>query len=54
MNSKVLSIIVPSYNMEAYLERGLTSLIVDDARMQLFEVLIINDGSKDKTAEIGH
>jgi len=40
--------------MEAYLERGLTSLIVDDARMGLFEALIMNDGSKDRTLEIGH
>jgi len=40
--------------MEAYLERCLTSLIVDDARMQLFETLVMNDGSKDRTSEIGH
>ena len=51
---KILTIIIPSYNMEAYLAKGLSSLIVDEARMQLFEALIINDGSKDKTSEIGH
>jgi len=52
--NKLLTIIIPSYNMERYLERGLTSLIVDDARMQLFEALVMNDGSKDRTSEIGH
>jgi len=52
--NKLLTIIIPSYNMEAYLERALTSLIVDDASMQLFEALVMNDGSKDRTSEIGH
>lgn len=40
--------------MEKYLDRCLSSLIVDDDHMKMFETLIINDGSKDKTSEIGH
>lgn len=54
MNDKILTIIIPSYNMEAYLDRCLSSLIVESDKMPLFEALIINDGSKDKTSEIGH
>lgn len=49
---KVLSIIVPTYNMENYLNKCLDSLIVSN--MDLLEVLVINDGSKDKSSEIAH
>ena len=59
--SKILTIVVPSYNMEAYLGKCLDSLIVRDAdgslnanMMDALEVLVINDGSKDRTSEIGH
>lgn len=54
MMEKILTIIIPSYNMEAYLERCLSSLLVEEDLMDLFEALVINDGSKDKTSEIGH
>ena len=53
-NRCLLSIIIPAYNMEKYLERCLSSLVVDENQMCLFEVLVINDGSKDRTSEIGH
>jgi len=46
---KVLSIIIPSYNSEGYLARCLDSLNLHDDRL---EVLIINDGSSDRTKEI--
>ena len=52
--NKTLTIIIPSYNMEKYLDRCLSSLIIDDGLMDLLEALIINDGSKDRTSEIGH
>lgn len=51
---KILTLIIPAYNMEKYLDRCLSSLIVDQEKMLHFEALIINDGSKDKTSEIGH
>ena len=51
---RILTIIIPAYNMEKYLGRCLSSLIVDEAQLQMFEALVINDGSKDKTSEIGH
>ena len=48
---KILTVVVPAYNMEAYLEYCLDSLCVgrDD-----LEVLIVNDGSKDATSVIAH
>ena len=52
--SKILTIIVPAYNMEKYLERGMKSLILTSDLMKKLEVIIVNDGSKDKTSEIAH
>ena len=52
---KLLTIIVPTYNMEMYLDKCLTSLIVgepDCEVMRKLEVLVINDGSTDKSSEI--
>ena len=52
---KILSIIVPAYNMEAYLPKCLGSLIVDDKELlQKLDVIVVNDGSKDRTSEIAH
>ena len=52
---KLLSIIVPSYNMEKYLPNGLGSLVVPDAELlQSLDVIVVNDGSKDRTSEIAH
>lgn len=55
MHDKILSIIVPSYNMEAYLPKCLGSLVVDDKDLlQKLDVIVVNDGSKDRTSEIAH
>ena len=52
---KILSIIVPSYNMEAYLPKCLGSLVVDDKDLlQKLDVIVVNDGSKDRTSGIAH
>lgn len=52
---KILSIIVPSYNMEAYLPKCLGSLVIaDEALLQKLDVIVVNDGSKDRTSEIAH
>ena len=52
---KILSVVVPSYNMEAYLPRCLGSLVVPDGTlMKRLDVLVVNDGSKDRTSEIAH
>ena len=51
---KILTIIVPTYNMEKYLRNCLDSLIVDEEGMKQLEVLVINDGSKDSSSQIAH
>ncbi|WP_010140161.1 glycosyltransferase family 2 protein [Oceanicola sp. S124] len=45
-----VSIVVPSYNVEATLEETLTALLAQT--FQDLEVLVIDDGSSDRTAEI--
>lgn len=53
--NKILSIIVPAYNMEAFLPKCLGSLIVDDKELlQKLDVIVVNDGSKDRTSMIAH
>ena len=53
--NKVLSIVVPSYNMEAYLSKCLGSLVIGDNEFQQkLDVIVVNDGSKDRTSEIAH
>lgn len=49
---KILTIIIPSYNMEALLERCLNSFIAKD--LENLEVIIVNDGSKDNTILIAN
>ncbi|MBR1564141.1 MAG: glycosyltransferase family 2 protein [Paludibacteraceae bacterium] len=52
---KLLTIVIPMYNMQDYLHRCLDSLILDDETlMQQLEVLVINDGSKDNSSVIAH
>lgn len=49
-NDILISIIVPVYNVEKYLEKSLKSII--DACIDKTEILIINDGSKDNSEKI--
>lgn len=49
----ILTIIIPSYNMQQYLDKCLSSL-TDDRFIGCLQVLIINDGSKDRTEEIAN
>ena len=51
---KILTIVIPTYNMQDYLRRCLDSLIVPEEQMQLLEVLVVNDGSKDNSSVIAH
>lgn len=45
----VLSIIVPVYNVEKYLERCLLSILEQQLEAEEYEVLIVNDGSPDNS-----
>lgn len=49
---KLLTIVIPSYNVEKYIEKAVTSMANNKLNDKL-EILIVNDGSKDNTAEIG-
>lgn len=51
---KILTIVIPTYNMQDYLRRCLSSLIVPEEQMKQIEVLVVNDGSKDKSSAIAH
>ena len=46
----MISIIIPVYNAEKYLERCIKSVL--DSTYGNFEVLLINDGSSDRSLEI--
>ena len=55
MNNKneMISIVIPAYNEEKGISMVLTDLktILDDTQLQ-YEIIIVDDGSSDKTAEI--
>lgn len=48
---KIVSFIIPSFNVEKYLNVCLSSFLDQNVMMDI-EVIIVDDGSKDKTAEI--
>lgn len=50
---KILTVIVPTYNMEQYLDYCLSSLCVK-RHAEAVEVLIVNDGSTDSSSAIAH
>lgn len=52
MNDKILTIVVPAYNMEKYIEKTLDSMVVDPEFLNKIEVIIVDDGSTDSTADI--
>ena len=47
-----ISIIIPAYNAEQYFDRCFASIYNNNLSEDKFEVIVINDGSKDRTAEI--
>lgn len=50
---KLLSVCFPCYNMEEYLERSVGSLLLPEV-IDYMEIIIVNDGSNDKTIEIAN
>ena len=51
---KILTVVIPTYNMQDYLRRCLDSLIIPEEQMKQLEVLVVNDGSKDSSSAIAH
>lgn len=50
---KTISFIIPAYNSEKYLSKCLNSFLYTENTNSKIEVIIVNDGSTDKTEEIG-
>ncbi len=50
--NKLLSIIIPVYKVESYINKCLDSLILSEEQMAKMDVLIINDGTPDRSAEM--
>ena len=48
---KLLTVVVPTYNVEKYIKQNLESFVVEDV-MDDLEVLVVNDGSTDGAVEI--
>lgn len=49
-----LSIVIPLYNKEKYIDRCLTSLLTQDVSPNEYEIIIVDDGSKDSSGPIAH
>ena len=50
--SKIFTVTIPAYNVEKYLDEILPTYL-DERLLDDIKLLIVNDGSKDSTAEIG-
>lgn len=47
-----ISVVIPTYNKAAYLELTLTSLLCQSCKPTCYEVIVIDDGSSDRTGSI--
>lgn len=52
--SKILSIVVPAYNVEHELERCIESCLKQDIPQEIYEIIIVNDGSTDNTLQVAN
>lgn len=51
--NKLLSVVIPVYKVEKYIEKCISSLIVSDRKqLELLDIVVINDGTPDKSADI--
>lgn len=51
---KILTIIIPVYNVEKYIRQCLDSIILDEEQMKWLEVIVVNDGTPDQSSVIAH
>lgn len=49
-SSPMISVLVPAFNQEKYIGRCLRSLLAQEFSRDTFEIIVINDGSSDRTA----
>ena len=50
--NKLMTVVVPVYQVEPYIRKCLDSLILPEEWMRKLEVLIVNDGTPDRSADI--
>ena len=51
-STKTVSVIIPVYNQEMYIGRCLRSLLDQSLNKNNYEIIVVNDGSTDKTLDI--
>ncbi|MBQ5474796.1 MAG: glycosyltransferase, partial [Lachnospiraceae bacterium] len=51
MKAKV-SVIIPAYNIRDYIEKSLNSVLEQDYNKENLEIIVVDDGSTDGTAEV--
>lgn len=49
---KLLTVVVPVYKVEMYIRKCLDSLLVPQDQLELLDIVVVNDGSPDRSAEI--
>lgn len=52
--NKILTIVVPAYNVEKYLKRCIDSCLDQDIPKESYEIIIVNDGSTDNTLRVAN
>ena len=51
-NITIISVIIPTYNQAEFLGRCLRSILNQNIDKQEYEIIVINDGSKDQTSKV--
>ena len=52
METKAISVVIPVYNQEKYIERCLRSVLNQNIDKDLYEIVVVNDGSTDNSLKI--
>jgi len=52
MTQPVISVIIAAFNQEKYISRCLRSLLAQTILREKFEIVVINDGSTDRSASV--
>ena len=54
ISEKVLSLSIAAYQVENTLEKAMESLTGQESVLEKIEIIVVNDGSRDRTGEIAH